>query len=124
MKVKEVMKTPYFADENLSLSKVAKIMVTRKISSLIYMENNNISGIVTESDLLKNFSKNKKIKDIMSGNVITIEQEEDLQEAVRLMKENNIKRLPVLAKNELVGLITLTDIAAKSEEVDDNFFFE
>ena len=124
MKIKDIMGSPYFTDDNIELSEAAKIMSSNKIPTLIYMEKEKVAGIVTESDLLKNFSKNKKIKDIMSENVITIDQDGELEEAILLMQENKIKRLPVLQKDKLVGIISLSDIAAHSDEIDEGFFFE
>ncbi len=51
-----------------------------------------------------------KVKDRMSEDVITVEMNTSLTEAFRLMKENNIRRLPVIDKGRLTGIITLTDL--------------
>lgn len=51
-----------------------------------------------------------KVKDRMSTNVITISPDTSITEAFRLMKENDIRRLPVVDKNKLVGIITLSDL--------------
>ena len=51
-----------------------------------------------------------KVKDRMSEDVITVEMNTSLTEAFRLMKENNIRRLPVMDKGRLTGIITLTDL--------------
>lgn len=51
-----------------------------------------------------------KVKDKMTARVITIELESNVNEAFRLMKENNIRRLPVMNHGKLVGIITLSDL--------------
>ncbi len=51
-----------------------------------------------------------KVKDRMVTTVITVEMETSLTEAFRLMKENDIRRLPVLDKGKVVGIVTLTDL--------------
>jgi acetoin utilization protein AcuB len=51
-----------------------------------------------------------KVKDCMSSDVITINLDTNVNEAFRIMKERNIRRLPVLDKGHLVGIITLGDL--------------
>jgi acetoin utilization protein AcuB len=51
-----------------------------------------------------------KVKERMNQQVITIDQDESLTEAFQLLKENNIRRLPVMHKNKVVGIVTLSDL--------------
>lgn len=51
-----------------------------------------------------------KVKDQMTTGVKTVQLETSVAEAFRMMKDNNIRRLPVLEKDKLVGIITLTDL--------------
>lgn len=51
-----------------------------------------------------------KVKDRMSGNVSTVQLDGSLTEAFRIMKENNIRRLPVIDNNKMVGIVTLSDL--------------
>ncbi|HPF43609.1 MAG TPA: CBS and ACT domain-containing protein [Syntrophomonadaceae bacterium] len=51
-----------------------------------------------------------KVKDRMTTGVKTVQLETSVAEAFRMMKDNNIRRLPVLEKDKLVGIITLTDL--------------
>ncbi|NLB87659.1 MAG: CBS domain-containing protein [Syntrophomonadaceae bacterium] len=51
-----------------------------------------------------------KVKDRMTTNVITISPDTNITEAFRLMKENDIRRLPVVDNEKLIGIITLTDL--------------
>jgi CBS domain-containing protein/sulfur relay (sulfurtransferase) DsrF/TusC family protein len=92
------------------------------MGSIVIVDGSQIVGIVTERDILskivvhgKNPSKTK-IREIMSPNVITIEESKNLSEAVKLMKVNDIKKLPVTDKGKLSGIITTTDIITAMNE--------
>ncbi len=124
MRVKELMNIPFVIDKNISLSEAAKIMSSKRIGCLLFVSGDKIKGIVTERDLLKNFSKESKFFTIMKREVITIDSAEDVESVLEIFKENNIKRLPVTEKGKLVGIITLTDIAAHVEELEGDFFFD
>lgn len=88
-----------------------------------------IVGIVTERDIIERLIlKNKdpkktKIKDIMSQNIKTVHALSPVEKVAEIMQENNIKNLPVILNNEIVGIITVTDISravsAFSELLDD-----
>jgi len=76
MKVKEIMKRAIVVDRNVRVKEAAKIMSEKGIGSLIVSKGKKIVGIVTEKDIIRNVDKlNKKISDIMSKDVITIDQE-------------------------------------------------
>ena len=124
MQVKEMMSRPHIIEKDINLVDAAKIMSQKRIGSLIFVFRNKAKGIITESDLVKNFGKHKRISSIMSKNIISIAPEETVDEALRIMNENKIKRLPVVDGNKrLVGLITLIDIAANVDKLDGEFFF-
>ena len=124
MQVKEMMKEPYIIERDISLAETAKIMSEKRIGSLLFVYKGKAKGIITESDLLRNFGKNKKISQIMSKNIISMEPDETIEEALKVMKENKIKRLPIVdSKKQLVGIISLTDIAANVDKLEGEFFF-
>ena len=125
MKVEDVMKKAFVIDEDMKLKDAAKIMSSKAVGSLIFLGNDKVKGIVTDSDLLKHFGKKEKVSQIMSKDVITINPGESIDRALELMQENKIKRLPVIDNKEtLEGIITLTDIAAHCDELEEEFFFE
>ena len=123
MLVKDLMKKPYIIEKDASLEQVARIMSSKGIGYLIFVSKGKIKGILTERDLLKHFGKGGKSSRIMTKSVITISPEEDIQAALKVMKENKIKRLPVIENKELIGIVTLTDIAANAAEIGEDFFF-
>jgi CBS domain-containing protein len=110
-------------DENVSVKEAADIMSEQGISSVLVTREGRATGILTERDILKRIvaedknSKKTKVKDIMSSPLVVIEPNTDLEEAARLMFDNKIKNLPVIDKNRLVGLVSLTDICRLQPEI-------
>lgn len=112
-------------DENTSVIKALRVMKDHKIRRLPVVKNGELVGIVTDRDL-KEASPSKattldvheiyyllseiKIKDIMAKNPITIGPDELVEKAAALMLGNRITGLPVVENENLVGIITQTDI--------------
>jgi len=81
-------------------------------------ENKKPVGIVTDEDILRKvsdvtvYAESTALKDIMSTPLITIHENASLQDALHIMRDNNIRKLPVLSKkNEVIGIILQTTIA-------------
>ena len=112
-------------NSNQTLIDAFKIYRATKVGSLIVMENNQLVGIVTERDLIeKSINKNLKstlIKEIMTSNVVTISSLDTLETALKIMKKNRIKKLPVISSNKLKGIVTITDIAYARPELSRRF---
>lgn len=126
MKVKDIMNKAIVVDFDISLKEAAKIMSDKNIGSLIVLKDNKIIGIITENDIVRNVSNlDRKISQIMSKRVLTINEDEDIDNAAELMGKNKIKRVPVIDKNgRLTGIVTTTDLIAHSEDLNEDFFFE
>ena len=125
MKISEIMNKAIAVDSDISLKEAAKIMSDRNIGSLIVLKNDKIAGIITEKDVIKNISSlGKKISSVMSKNVITANHDESLDNAALMMTEKRIKRLPVVDRGKLVGMITATDIIANSNALNESFLFD
>jgi len=74
-------------------------------------------GIITERDIIERIicahkdPDQTKVSDIMSPNIRTVHALAKLEKAVEIMDENNIKKLPVLLKGNIVGIVTVTDLS-------------
>jgi CBS domain-containing protein len=94
-----------------------KLINKNRIGCLVVLDNNHVVGILTERDLLERVlekCKNPKettVSKIMTKHVITGKPDMELSEATRLMFKNKVKKLPIMKGNQLVGIVTLTDIA-------------
>ncbi len=103
-----------------SCDKALKYMVELNIGSVVVSDGHKPLGILTDSNLLERvFYKNSdprkvQVKDVMSHPLRTITPDTDLGEATQLMRDLNIKRLPVASKGKLVGIITETEIISAS----------
>lgn len=104
-------------DENVSVKEAAEIMNQHEIGCLIAVRKGKAIGIITERDLLKrvivedNNAKKTKVGEVMSSPLEVVAPGTDLEDALRLMFQKKIKKLPVVYKNRLLGLVSLTDIA-------------
>jgi CBS domain-containing protein len=124
LKVEDVMiKEVVTIDGSSSVKEAAEIMNKFEIGGLIAVKKGKAMGIVTERDLLKRViadskdSHKTKVKEIMTSPLVITEPNMDLGEAVRLMFQMKIKKLPVVDGKRLVGLVTLTDIARFQPEI-------
>ncbi|EKE03288.1 MAG: CBS protein [uncultured bacterium] len=86
-------------------------------------ENNEIQGMVTDRDIaLYTILNNKdpettQVKEFMSKPVVTCHPDDDIDIAIKKMKENKVRRLPIVDENnKVVGIISLGDIAVLSGE--------
>jgi CBS domain-containing protein len=118
LKVRDVMvREVITVDENSSVKEAVDTMNEFQIGSLIVLERGKARGIVTERDFLRRVIAeardvmNTKVKEIMTTPLVVVEPSTDLEEAVKLMFQNKIKKLAVVDANKLVGIVTLTDIA-------------
>lgn len=99
-----------------TVKKCANIMIKNEIGCLIVKKNKELLGILTESDIIKKVVANnydgekKKAKDIMTKIVVTIEPDKDLYEALLKIKEEGVRRLPVIKDGVLVGILSEKDI--------------
>ena len=118
MKAEEIMvKKVVTIKPEISIHKAVKLMNKNKIGCLMVLYKKKVIGIITESDMLKKVleecknPKKTKVSEIMTQQVIVGNKNMELLEATRLMFEKKIKKLPIIDKSRLVGIVTLTDIA-------------
>lgn len=118
LKVEDVMvKEVVTLDEKATAQDAAKIMNKFEIGCLIVVSRGKAVGILTERDILKRLVAGAKdvtktkIKEIMTSPLIVVDPKMDLEEAVKMMFQMKIKKLPVVGEKRLVGLVSLTDIA-------------
>ncbi len=125
--VSEAMSSPVeTVNLNTTCYDAANILKTKGIGCLIVV-NDLLKpvGIITEKDLvLKIVAKNLKskevlIKEVVNQKLISISPRATLMDAAKMMAEKNIKRLPVIEDDKLLGIITVSDITSISPKLFD-----
>jgi transcriptional regulator with GAF, ATPase, and Fis domain len=99
-----------------TVASAAKIMSENSVSCIVVADNETVVGILTETDFLKRVAEREKdfdgikVREIMSAPVESISPNLSVPDAVRIMDDKHIKRLPILEKKRLVGIVTQTDL--------------
>jgi CBS domain-containing protein len=116
MLVRDIMKKDVMATkQDATIKEAASVMSNRHIGSLVVLEKEKIVGIITERNILKSIADGldpelTTVEEVMTKNVITIEPDKTIDDAVGLMAQHGIKKLPVVDGDKLVGIITASDI--------------
>ena len=122
MKVKDCMcnEVSYLTPES-TIKDCAKLMCNNHIGCIPVCDTNkNVVGLVTDRDvILRGIACDKdinttKISDIMTCKVCCCKEDEEIEQAEKLMSENQIRRLPVVDENnKIIGIVTLGDLCMK-----------
>jgi len=120
MKVKELLSIKglecFSINSTDTLQAAAKQMAECNIGALLVMDRGSLVGIVTERDIVKNSAheqpamKDVLIKDAMSANLLVVKPGDDLDYVMAIMIQNNIRHLPVIEENGLLGLLSMRDV--------------
>ena len=99
-----------------TLKECANVMEKHHVGSLLIIDDKKLLGLVSEKDIVRKavgkISNPERLlaKDIMESHLHTIRPEEDIADALTMMNDYNIRHLPVMDDNKLIGLITAKDI--------------
>ena len=123
MLVKEIMtKNVVTIEANNTVFDACKKYKDYKVGCLVVEDNGFCVGIVTERDIIerticvKKDPQKTKVSEIMSAGIKTVYALDSVDKAIEIMKQYKFKKLPVISNNDIVGIITVTDISnAKSE---------
>jgi CBS domain-containing protein len=118
MKIREAMTAnPHTVGPNDSIQAIAAIMRDEDTGVVPVVEKGKLIGVVTDRDIVircvADGSFNAKATDACSDEVITVTADMSIADAADLMAEHQIRRLPVVEGERLVGIVSLGDIAVK-----------
>lgn len=118
MLVSEIMSKDVVTVENKkSVFDACNIYRDCGVGSLVVMKEGIVVGILTERDIIERVivdqkdPKETKVEEIMSKDIKTVHASARVEKAVEIMRENKIKKLPVILNNNIFGIVTITDIA-------------
>ena len=101
-------------EEQSNLNICARMMLENKISSVIVVDNGDLKGIFTKSDLVDAYARlyprKLKVEQYMTKKVITVTPDENLHMILLLMRDNQISRVTVTRDHKLIGIITGHDL--------------
>jgi len=111
-------------DDSASINEVARTMEENDVTSILVRDSESgaVSGIVTERDIIyravaKSLGMYKaKIKKIMTTPLITVDKQTSCIEAIKIMREKSLRRLPVLEQGKIIGVVTLMSLAGNVPE--------
>jgi CBS domain-containing protein len=125
-KIKESMSSnPSTVDADKSVADAAKMMKEEDVGLAPIVEGDKLVGTVTDRDIATRVvaagkdPESTKVKEIATKDVVTVDPDQDLEEAVRLMAQHQVRRLPVVEEGgRLVGVLAQADVAqdASSEQ--------
>ncbi len=117
VKVMDAMtREPIAVTPDMNICQAATKMMETGVGGAVVVENKEPRGIITEKDIVqKVVMENKsatevKVRDIMSKMLFTLSPETDIYDALLIMGDNDVRRLPVVHENKVVGLLTFKDV--------------
>lgn len=125
-KVHEVMTdSPRCVTPETPVSEAARLMKSEDVGSLPILEGDKVTGVVTDRDIVVRAVAEEKdprgmpVREIASRELVTIRPDEDLSEALKLMANYQVRRLPVVDEDDrLVGVLSQADVATEAKEKD------
>ena len=125
MKVKDAMhKGAEWVPPSTTVIELARMMAKHDIGAIPIGDNDKLIGMVTDRDIVcRGLANGKDVskltaREVMSPSIVWCRDDEDLEDATRIMESKQIRRLPVIDKNKrMVGMLSLGDIshAGKSD---------
>lgn len=125
MKIREIMTTNIkVAEPDDTLDEIAIMMRDQDVGAIPVVDDGELIGIITDRDIVLRCVAESKdpseiaADEIISGDLQTVEPDDDIEQALRIMSEKQIRRLPVVDEGTLVGMVSLGDLAVKTDDED------
>lgn len=113
MRLREIMKTRVEGiSANESAEAAANRMRSARIRHLVVQDGKKIVGVVSDRDIarLGSFRQIQTVEEVMSAPVVTASPDTTLRKAANLLRGRTIGCLPIMEKEKLVGIVTITDV--------------
>jgi CBS domain-containing protein len=113
---------PHSIGASASVVEAARLMREQHIGSLPVTEDERLVGMITDRDITTRVVAESAVPattsvgDVHSRDLISVEPNNDLEEALQLMVRHRVRRLPVVENGRLVGMVAQADIALKDNE--------
>jgi CBS domain-containing protein len=121
--IKEVMTRDVRACEpNATVAEAAKVMAQEDVGPVPIVEDSRLVGILTDRDIVVRVVAEGRdpnattVGEIASTELVTVSPGDDLDEALKLLAKRQVRRLPVVEGDQLVGIVAQADIARLGED--------
>ena len=120
-KVRDVMTPgPIGVDYDQSVGEAARAMRDWGVGAILVVSNGSLYGLVTDRDLMvravaEDRGADEPVGPLSSANLIGVDADADVHEAMRLMRQHGVRRLPVLEDGQVAGIVSLGDLAMQDE---------
>ncbi len=120
MQVKEILKEKgrdfWSVGPDASGLEAIRLMAEKEVGSVLVIDNGKVRGIVSERDFLRKVALENKtspdvpVTEIMTTQVLCARPDQTIEEAMALMSEKRVRHLPVLADDQIVGVVSIGDL--------------
>ena len=121
--IRDVMTSnPTSCEPSTTVVDAAKVMAQEDVGPVPIVDGGRVVGIVTDRDLVVRVlaegrdPNSTTIGEIASADLVTVQPDSDLNEALNLMAQNQVRRLPVVEGDQLVGIVAQADVARAADE--------
>ena len=123
-RIREIMTSnPSTVEPDKTVVDAARIMKQEDAGVVPVIENGRLTGMVTDRDIaIRVVAEGKDpqsttVQEVASKNLVTLDPEQELDEALRLMAQHQVRRLPVVEEDgRLVGIVAQADVARKGDD--------
>lgn len=125
MFIKDIMKKEIVTTSSeVLVREAAKKLINNRVGCLLVTENEILKGILTKSDIIRSLADRKspddcKVSEIMEKNITSCSPDINIYEGAKILSKKKVKRLPVLHKGKLKGIVSVSELApALSREME------
>lgn len=120
-RLREIMTdAPVTVDESATIADAARLMRDRDIGDVIVVSETGITGIVTDRDIIVRAVAEGKdtatpVSSVVSRDLQTLRGDDSVAAATTLMREYDVRRVPIVEDGELIGMVVLGDLAGNQD---------
>ncbi len=120
-KVRDIMTpAPVGVYYSQTIGETARVMRDNQVGSVLVVNDGALAGLVTDRDLVvrglaEGEGPDSQVGPLCTGDLIGVAADADLGQAAQLMRENAVRRLPVINEGQVVGIVSMGDIAISAE---------
>lgn len=120
--IRDVMTAdPHTLDSGSTVQEAAAVMRDADVGNVLVSENGEVCGIVTDRDITVRVTAEGRapgdatLAEICSHDLVSLSPDDSVDDAVRLMRERAVRRLPVVEGGQAVGIVALGDLAVEQQ---------